>query len=67
MVNQKLSKPEGLTNAQVLSKPRGMVTHSSGRHTQLDPSRKKYLLFQLLLEFGMSDTNLKSFSLTKKW
>ena len=67
-VKQKLLvlKPKALTSAQVLSKPRGMVIHSSEWHTPSDPSMKKYLLFQLLLESDMSDTSLKSFSRAEK-
>ena len=60
-------KPESFTIPQVLSKPWGIVTHSSWWHTQSVPRTKKYLLFQFLLESGISDTSLKSFFQAAKW
>ena len=54
-------KPESLMMPQVLSKPLGIVSHSSGRHTQSVPLIKKYLPFQFLLESGISDTSLSDF------
>ena len=65
--NADSTKPESLTMPQVLSKLLGIVTHSSWWHTQSFPWMKKYLLFQFLLELGMSDTNLSDFFLVAKW
>ena len=51
---------------QLSSNLLGMLSHSSGLHTQFVPCTKKYLLFQFLLESGMFDTNLNDGFLAKK-
>ena len=50
--------PELSKTPQVLSNPLGILSHSSGLHTQFESCTKKYLPFQSQLELGISDTSL---------
>ena len=59
--------PNSLTIPQVLLNPSGLPSHFSSLHTHFVPLTKKYLFFQFLLDFGMSDTNLSDDFLAKKW